>query len=327
MVKANSASTPSQQAKIPPVKKSSKKRRHKKKDSSDVVKYEESKPDPENSVAQIPDEIVPEKINSSQPAPAEASPENELSEKQPQKKKTRDGLNRDESSTSHQSDPRMSRTIFIGNIPVGTKPLTIKRLVKPFGNVETVRYRGIVSENPGLPKRAALHSGRTHPNVDTLSAYVVFGEEGSENAMERACKELNMRLLEGKHLRVTPAAQEKCPPRRSVFVGNLPFDITEEVLLDAFMKATEQSGFNVVGARVMRDKQTGIGRGIGFVSFDDELAVRQCLAMEEKLTLAGRTLRVTAVTKKAPGGPKKVKWEKGNRREPKFAGKRKSFKR
>lgn len=228
---------------------------------------------------------------------------------------------KESSSKSNEADPRAPRTLFIGNLPLATKAQAIKRIANPFGKIENVRIRGVVPETPGIPKRAALHSGRLHPGVDTISAYVVFADPDGEEAVTKACEGLNMTVFKDKHLRVTPASKTKSSPRHTVFVGNLPFDVSEETFLNAFQTATQDSGFSIVSARLVRDKKTGIGRGIGFVSFDDELGVRYCRQLE-KVEVAGRTVRITAVDKKMLSGAKNVKREKKWQRNPKFSRKR-----
>lgn len=63
------------------------------------------------------------------------------------------------------------------------------------------------------------------------------------------------------------SSQDKTTPDvgANLFIGNLDSDVDEKLLYDTF------SAFGVVvGApKVMRDPETGLSRGFGFVSFDD----------------------------------------------------------
>jgi hypothetical protein len=68
----------------------------------------------------------------------------------------------------------------------------------------------------------------------------------------------------------------KMPPRgRVVFVGNIPYDMTEEQLIDIFKEVGP-----VVSFRLMFDRDTGKARGYGFCEFADTetaaSAIRNC---------------------------------------------------
>ncbi|GMR31025.1 hypothetical protein PMAYCL1PPCAC_01220, partial [Pristionchus mayeri] len=75
--------------------------------------------------------------------------------------------------------------------------------------------------------------------------------------------------------------------QRSVFVGNISYDVTEEQLRDVFSKAG-----TVVHLRLVHDRETGKPKGYGFAEFSDvksaELAIRNLNGHE----LNGRALRV-----------------------------------
>lgn len=54
---------------------------------------------------------------------------------------------------------------------------------------------------------------------------------------------------------------------KTLYVGNLPWAVTEEDLVRAFAQYAE-----VVSARVVTDRETGKSRGFGFVEVKDEHA-------------------------------------------------------
>jgi RNA recognition motif-containing protein len=58
-----------------------------------------------------------------------------------------------------------------------------------------------------------------------------------------------------------------------IFVGGIGQDVVEEEFKDYF----EQFG-TVLDATLMMDKETGRPRGFGFVTFDDDSAVENCMA-------------------------------------------------
>lgn len=54
---------------------------------------------------------------------------------------------------------------------------------------------------------------------------------------------------------------------KTIYVGNLPWRVTNEDLADAVSKYAE-----VTSARIATDRETGRSRGFGFVEVDDEKA-------------------------------------------------------
>lgn len=72
-----------------------------------------------------------------------------------------------------------------------------------------------------------------------------------------------------------------------IFVGNLPFDITEQNIKDKFSEIGE-----VASVRMLTDKLTGRFRGIAFVSFDDDDVARNAIDILDGADLGGRPMRV-----------------------------------
>jgi len=186
-----------------------------------------------------------------------------------------------------QEDERSKRTVFVGNVAAVTKRKDLKKLFSQVGPVESVRIRSVTPQKFGMPKKVAAISLRLHENRDTVNAYVVFQKE--EDAVKSLSK-LNSHLLNGLHLRVDTASQmlDQNNYQRSVFVGNLPFDATEEKLRKVF----EQCGSSISYVRLIRDELTGMGKGFGYVCFEDKLAVPQALLMNDRARLDKRRLRV-----------------------------------
>jgi len=50
--------------------------------------------------------------------------------------------------------------------------------------------------------------------------------------------------------------------KRSVFVGNLPFDVQDEDVWNTFERCGE-----IEFVRIVRDKKTNVGKGFGYVQF------------------------------------------------------------
>lgn len=74
---------------------------------------------------------------------------------------------------------------------------------------------------------------------------------------------------------------------RSVFVGNIPYDATEEQLIDIFREVGP-----VVSFQFVFDKETGKPKGVGFCEFADEAAAASAKRNLNGRELHGRTLWV-----------------------------------
>ncbi|GJQ13493.1 hypothetical protein GpartN1_g5284.t1 [Galdieria partita] len=72
-----------------------------------------------------------------------------------------------------------------------------------------------------------------------------------------------------------------------VFVGGLPWSVSEEDLRETFSKYGE-----VVDARVVVERETGRSRGFGFVSYAEGSSVEECIAALDGQDMQGRTIRV-----------------------------------
>lgn len=72
----------------------------------------------------------------------------------------------------------------------------------------------------------------------------------------------------------------------TLYVGNLPWGIKQDDLIRAFSQHGE-----VLGARIITDRETGRSRGFGFVEVNDADAGRMVQAMNGT-ELQGRTITV-----------------------------------
>ena len=73
-----------------------------------------------------------------------------------------------------------------------------------------------------------------------------------------------------------------------LFVGSLPFSVTDEILLQLF---TER-GYKPVSARVITDFQTGRSRGFGFVELERGVDAARAIGEFDGLNIEGRRLHV-----------------------------------
>lgn len=123
-----------------------------------------------------------------------------------------------------------------------------------------------------------------------------FVEFHSEEDADYSIKILNMIKLYGKPIRVNKASQDKktMDVGANVFVGNLDPDVDEKMLYDTF------SAFGVIIStpRIMRDPDTGVSRGYGFVNFESFEASDAAVASMHGQYLGGRPISVSYAIKK-----------------------------
>jgi len=72
-----------------------------------------------------------------------------------------------------------------------------------------------------------------------------------------------------------------------IYVGNLPYDVTDNDLQQLFSKYG-----TVSSARVVMDRATGRAKGFGFVEMNDRAEAEKAIAGTNGTDLNGRPLRV-----------------------------------
>uniref|UniRef100_A0A8C5R641 RRM domain-containing protein n=1 Tax=Leptobrachium leishanense TaxID=445787 RepID=A0A8C5R641_9ANUR len=176
------------------------------------------------------------------------------------------------------------RTVFVGNLPASFTKQALKSLFKEFGFIETMRFRSVARADNKVTRKAATIQRDVHPKRNNINAYVVFKEEESA---AKALKKNGMEVASGVCIRVDLAAKSTSHDnKRSAFVGNLPYEIQEDALRQHFLQCGK-----VEAVRLIRDKDTGLGKGFGYVLFESKDAVQLALKLNNT-KLMGRDLRV-----------------------------------
>ncbi|XP_062980431.1 RNA-binding protein 34 [Elgaria multicarinata webbii] len=176
------------------------------------------------------------------------------------------------------------RTVFVGNLPVSCTAQMLKTFFKEYGQIESVRFRSLIPAEESLSKKMAAIKRKMHPNMKYVNAYVVFKEESAAN---NALKCNGTEFTSGFHVRVDLASKSSSHDnKRSIFVGNLPYEIDDVVVRNHFSECG-----NVAGVRLVRDRNTGTGKGFGYVLFETTDAVHLALKLNHS-ELKGRKLRV-----------------------------------
>ena len=207
-----------------------------------------------------------------------------------------------------------ARTVFLGNVSTDaiksksarktllthlTLPLTALAKGDEAHKVESLRFRSTPFVSNAGPKKAAY--AKKELMDDTASSTNAYAVYTTEVAARTAASRLNGTVVFDRHLRADYAAKPAMiDHRRCVFVGNLSFvdrETTEptesgdqprrpkakdpadaeEGLWRTFGKAGK-----VESVRVVRDKETRVGKGFAYVQFMDENGVEAALLYNDK---------------------------------------------
>lgn len=200
-------------------------------------------------------------------------------------------------SEGFDDESKLLRTVFVGNLPLKVKKKTLIKEFSKFGDVESVRIRSVPIAESKIPRKGAILLKKFNDNVDSVHAYVVFKNEQSAEASLSH----NMAVVGSNHIRVDRA----CPPRkklkgsdaplydnkRTVFVGNLPFDVKDEELYQLFTGIKDLAS-SIEAVRVIRDPHVGLGKGIAYVLFKTREAANLVIK-KRNLKLRDRELRLS----------------------------------
>lgn len=85
----------------------------------------------------------------------------------------------------------------------------------------------------------------------------------------------------------------------NIYVGNLPFELSEDELQQAF----EQFG-EVSSAKIITDKFSGRPRGFAFVEMADDTSGQAAVTALDGQELKGRALRVSPARPREDRGPR-----------------------
>ncbi|XP_022735956.1 RNA-binding protein 34-like [Durio zibethinus] len=194
-------------------------------------------------------------------------------------------------------ESKLLRTVFVGNLPIKVKKKVLIKEFSTFGEIESVRIRSVPLNDTKKPRKGAIMLKQINEKADSVHAYIVFKTEQSAEASLAH----NMAVVAGNHIRVDRA----CPPRkklkgenallydnkRTVFVGNLPFDVKDEEIYQLFCGINNLES-SIEAVRVVRDPQFGVGKGIAYVLFKTREAAN-VVVRKRILKLRDRELRLS----------------------------------
>ncbi|CAH2046156.1 unnamed protein product, partial [Thlaspi arvense] len=203
------------------------------------------------------------------------------------------------SKEGFDDESKLLRTVFVGNLPLKIKKKLILKEFSKFGEVESVRIRSVPIVDSKKTRKGAIMLKQINEKASSVHAYVVFETEQSAEASLAH----NMSLIDGNHIRVDRA----CPPRkklkgqddhlydskRTVFMGNLPFDVKDEEVYQLFTGKSNLEN-SIEAVRVIRDPHLNIGKGIAYVLFKTREAANLVIK-KGYLKLRERELRISRV--------------------------------
>lgn len=199
-----------------------------------------------------------------------------------------------------QHDMYKERTVFVGNVAIGTTKTKLKKRFSVYGPIESIRFRSVPVPDEKTPKKVAAIKGEFHSKRTSLHSYIKFEKaEDSQKALVE-----NGRVYDGHHMRVSHCQNDvaaKQDQSKSLFVGNLSFESEEEDLWAAFGDCGP-----IESVRIVRDRRTSIGKGFGYVNFTSADAVQVALQLVN-VTVRNRELRITACDTATAANSKKKK--------------------
>lgn len=188
------------------------------------------------------------------------------------------------------------RTVFVNNLPNDCDRKALKKFFIKCGEVESVRLRCIqLAEQKGDKNRGravkCLRGEVQKGDEFSATGYVLFKVP---SAVPLALA-MSGSVFMNRHLSITREDDESKAfvPKFSVFLGNLSYDIRDEEVWQYFL---DRGITDVDRVRVIRDRNTGYARGIGYVGFRSSASVQRAIQTREQ-ELRGRPLRICHVQK------------------------------
>lgn len=89
----------------------------------------------------------------------------------------------------------------------------------------------------------------------------------------------------------------------NIYVGNLPYSVTEEDLREAFSEFGE-----VASANVITDKFSGRSKGFGFVEMPDDAAAREAIESMHDKDFKGRSIMVNEAKPREERAPRRDRY-------------------
>ena len=89
----------------------------------------------------------------------------------------------------------------------------------------------------------------------------------------------------------------------NIYVGNLPYNLSEEDLKAAFAQFGEVSSANII-----MDKMSGQSKGFGFVEMDDNSEADEAIKALNESALNGRNIKVNEARPRGERSPRRPRY-------------------
>lgn len=196
-------------------------------------------------------------------------------------------------------DLQPTNSVYVGNLLFEVTPQDLEREFGAYGEIVSSR----IAQDPrglskgyvfSLPPPSTFLLGDNERRSTRLTpyrfGYIEFKDiESARNAIEQR----NQTIFEGRRLIVNYMAKTrstpkpKNPPSKTLFIGNLAFEMTDADLNKLFRDVA-----NVIDVRVAIDRRTGQPRGFAHADFTDVESAVKAAEMLEGKEVYNRALRL-----------------------------------
>ncbi|MCJ1462897.1 hypothetical protein MMC07_001501 [Pseudocyphellaria aurata] len=179
------------------------------------------------------------------------------------------------SSTLGAEAASPTNTIFVGNLFFNLRTEDLIKTFEAAGPVDSAR---IITDARGQSKGFGYVNFKDHATA--LKAVEMFNLQNLEG------RQMNVQIQQPRSS-LNRNEGPKNPPSKTLFIGNMPFDMSDRDLNNLFTNIK-----NIVDVRVAIDRRTGQPRGFAHADFVDEESAKQGMATLKNTEVAGRTLRL-----------------------------------
>ncbi|KAJ1962889.1 hypothetical protein GGI12_002380 [Dipsacomyces acuminosporus] len=202
---------------------------------------------------------------------------------------------------SHQSDfaDKYHHSIYVGNLPPHVTDSRLRHFFSQIGFVKDAHVEMKDGESLGYGYVAFSNSDTAHRAIETLDQLDIDGRKiniymlSPEHEKHVRHKFLGLHIG-GRHRRSSTGGIEEyehTPPapiesmKHRVYVGNLPFETTDEQLRSMFAEVGP-----VRNASIMIKRSRS--RGFGYVAFDDDATAQKAVDLMDRKMVNGRPINV-----------------------------------
>jgi len=201
--------------------------------------------------------------------------------------------------TPEEKKEKEANTLFVGNVPLKWTKKHLKAVIKgAVGDGYTGKYIAIWFRSEPLAvgfqhkrKLGAIKQQYDDVAADSKNGYVRLDSQEAVRIVTKAVNGLkagNFHLLRadgvGEH-----STLKNFDRKRSVFLGNLPYGVTE-----AQIRRVLQPAGTVDAVRIVRDRKTMESKGFAFARFEKRAGVKEALQLWNP-HIQGRVLRIMKV--------------------------------